>query len=244
MTLLSRGTRRSRSSPSGGMSQPSVWICRKTGKARLRCRPPSSSPTTTSPRTERTSTTAPGPGNLEDPCILVVVGTTMNQVGFWNWLLWRQGPRKNRPDGPTRRRGEPRPAVAVRGPRLQYASHGPFVTRRLGPVAWGAITLAVVAVVGAPAPAAGQSGAVPDRPPRPVADAVGHDFVTLSWDDPGDRDHHRLPDPATQPRRGRARRLHRRRGRHRQHRHRLHRPTAWMRPPATATASRPATLMG
>ena len=53
-------------------------------------------------------------------------------------------------------------------------------------MAWGAVLLAVVAAVAAPAPAAGQSGAVPDRPARPVVDAVGHDFVTLSWDDPGD----------------------------------------------------------
>ena len=53
-------------------------------------------------------------------------------------------------------------------------------------MAWGAALLALVAAVAVPTPAAGQSGAVPDRPPRPVADAVGHDFVTLSWDAPGD----------------------------------------------------------
>ena len=46
--------------------------------------------------------------------------------------------------------------------------------------------LALVATLAATAPAVGQSGAVPDRPARPVVDAVGHDFVTLSWDDPGD----------------------------------------------------------
>ena len=49
-----------------------------------------------------------------------------------------------------------------------------------------AVLVGAATVLGPLAPAAGQGGAVPDRPPRPVADAVGHDFVTLSWDDPGD----------------------------------------------------------
>ena len=58
--------------------------------------------------------------------------------------------------------------------------------RRLGPVALGTALLTLVAALAVPAPAAGQGGAVPDRPARPVVDAVGHDSVTLSWDDPGD----------------------------------------------------------
>ena len=67
---------------------------------------------------------------------------------------------------------------------------------RASAVCWGrgsrflwavaAVLVGAATVLGPLAPAAAQGGAVPDRPARPVADAVGHDFVTLSWDDPGD----------------------------------------------------------
>ena len=60
------------------------------------------------------------------------------------------------------------------------------MARWFGPVAGGTVIVALVATLAVPAPATGQSGAVPEPPPRPVVDAFGHDFVTLSWDDPGD----------------------------------------------------------
>lgn len=46
--------------------------------------------------------------------------------------------------------------------------------------------LALVAALVTPATVMGQSSQVPDRPAQPVVDAFGHDFVTLSWEDPGD----------------------------------------------------------
>ena len=58
------------------------------------------------------------------------------------------------------------------------------VVRALAAVLVGAAT--VLGPLAVPEFAAGQGGAVPDRPARPVVDEVGHDFVTLSWDDPGD----------------------------------------------------------
>ena len=90
-----------------------------------------------------------------------------------------------------------------------------------------ATALAVLAVAGAlfalyVHPAYAQETSAPAQPTGLSATA-SHDQVVLTWDDPKDEQHHRLRDPAPQPREHRRGRVHRIGGGYRRRRDHLHR---------------------